>query len=82
MNRPTKTYLAALRPSDYSREQLEEMRDWIAECFDHPIDFCADELNDGEVLRGIAVHYAGGIAQFLRDSQPVGPEQPRWNIPF
>ena len=42
---------------------LQDMRDWLADCFeDAPAD-----LTDAEVLLAVQRHYDGGTAQFQRD---------------
>lgn len=50
---------------------LKEMREWISDCTWadlEPDD--VDELADTEVLAGVRQHYVGGLAQFVRDSDP------------
>lgn len=47
---------------------VEDARAWISECVWADLD--PDEISDmpdDDVLRGVENHYAGGMAQFLRD---------------
>ena len=45
-------------------EMMQEMRDWIADCFED----APDDMTDVEVLLAIQRHYDGGTAQFQRDA--------------
>lgn len=51
---------------DRAAEIIEAGRDWIAECDWRDIDD-ADDLTTTEIVAGIARHYDGGLAQFVRD---------------
>ena len=46
-----------------SATQLQEARDWIADCFED----APDDLTDWEVIDGIKRHYLGGVDQFIAD---------------
>ncbi len=59
-------------------QQLQDMRDWVADCTWGEGDNDPDEqqewiaaMDDETLLRGIERHYAGGIAQFLADGVPA-----------
>jgi hypothetical protein len=54
-------------------EVIEAMRAWIADCSWvelEPDDI--SELAPSAITRGVARHYAGGIAQFLEDGGLTG----------
>lgn len=57
---------------NYSKEQIKQMRDWIADCSwaEEPF-FDVNELSDEEVIAGIRWHYDGGLKQFFLDIEPV-----------
>ena len=51
-------------------QDIQEMREWIADCegiWKEDAEELED-LTDAQVLRGVARHYAGGIAQFIADA--------------
>jgi hypothetical protein len=51
-----------------TRDQIEAGRRWIADCTWanlEPEDI--EDLSDAAIIRGIARHYDGGIAQFVQD---------------
>lgn len=44
--------------------QLQAMRDWVSDCqWEDEV----EGLDDIEVIDGVARHYIGGIAGFIRD---------------
>jgi len=50
------------------------MREWAADC--QWIDGDSlDDYTDEQIIRGVARHYHGGVAQFMRDAQPSTTEQ-------
>ena len=55
--------------NERDREVVEAMRDWIFECTWGDLEEDErDELTDVQVVRGVARHYSGGVAQFMADS--------------
>ena len=43
-------------------EEIEAMRDWISECGFPDLDELAiEELTPGEIVKGIAIHFGGGL---------------------
>ena len=49
-------------------EHVEEMRVWLLDCSWGDLDEEAiAELSERAVVRGVARHYAGGVAQFITD---------------
>jgi hypothetical protein len=53
-------------------ELVKQGRAWIAECEWPDLDpEEVDNLRPAQVIRGIERHYAGGLAQFIEDSQPI-----------
>lgn len=58
---------------DYTPAQIKAMREWAKDCQwaeDQGSDFI-DELDDLQILKGVAQHYGGGLAQFVIDCEPV-----------
>jgi hypothetical protein len=48
---------------------LNAMKDWLSQCIWSDID--SEEISDmpvSEIIGAIKRHYAGGVAQFLKDS--------------
>jgi hypothetical protein len=58
---------------DYTREQIDAMRDWVKECQwrEDWDDDDVDNAPDAVIIRGVARHYEGGLKQFLSDMIPV-----------
>ena len=55
----------------YTDDQIKLMRDWVNDCQwqeDTDNDFI-DELTDIEILKGVNLHYEGGLASFILDIQ-------------
>lgn len=59
--------------AELSREQIEDMRGWLADCSwrDLGVEEVA-QLSDEQVVGGVRRHYVGGVEQFLVDSGWVG----------
>ena len=50
-----------------NKEAIAAMREWIKDCVWADMEESdMNEISDIEVVRGVARHYAGGIAEFLR----------------
>jgi hypothetical protein len=60
------------------KELLKEARDWIKDCSFSDIedDEQVDEMTDEQIWKGISKHYGGGIAQFMKDSNPESIASP------
>lgn len=52
----------------YTEQEIEAMRDWIADCYSHDFFFDIDDLNDQEVVDVVKREYDGGIAQFVAEA--------------
>lgn len=48
-----------------SAKDIEEMRDWIADCDWVEDQEYLDELSDSEIVRGVEKTFCGGIEAFL-----------------
>ncbi len=50
----------------YSPDVIKYMREWLSDCVwaDMDAEDFAD-LSDAVIVRGVAKHYAGGVAEFL-----------------
>jgi hypothetical protein len=53
-----------------TREQIEEARNWIADC-QWADEVEVAELTDEEIVRGIRRHYDGGLTAFIESCEPV-----------
>lgn len=53
----------------YTEEQIDDMRSWVADCYDHDPFFDIDDLSDEEVIRTVRRDYGGGMRQFLADGK-------------
>lgn len=53
-----------------TEQVIREARGWVGDCVwrEEPEELA--ELPDAEILAGLDRHYAGGLAQFIRDTQP------------
>lgn len=57
-----------------SLDQIAElttcMQDWVLDCQWADVDEeYIDQMSDEELLRGVSLHYDGGIDQFIRDNE-------------
>lgn len=56
----------------YTKEQIQEMRDWIADCQWPDLEpEEIDQLTDDEIIKGVKKHYSGGLEQFIADGNPA-----------
>lgn len=65
MQGATQQHSSAISASD-----IQEMRDWIADCIWRDLDEeQVAELTQGEVIKGVERHYYGGVDAFLADGR-------------
>jgi hypothetical protein len=51
-------------------EHIQQARNWLTECIWADIDEDdINEMSDARIVSGIARHYDGGIAQFIKDGE-------------
>lgn len=52
-----------------NKKVVQAARDWALDCSwkEEPEEI--EEMSDDEILRGVARHYDGGLAQFTRDAR-------------
>lgn len=52
----------------YSREVMNEMRDWLMDCgWDDITAEDIEEMSDAQVRAAVKRHYVGGVTQFVTD---------------
>ena len=51
----------------FSPEEIQAMRDWVAECDWIEDQDYIDEMTDAEIVAGVRKHYDGGVTAFIAD---------------